>query len=78
MESFVPSNVSAELPPERSAGVPFVDVQYGIRVEVSAEEVATLPEPPPPDGQVVRQVSPVRQKVVAERTVVLAVVFEFG
>lgn len=55
--------VKDELPPERRAGVAPVEVQKGIRLEVSAEEVATLPDPPPPpelEGQVVRQVSAVR------------------
>lgn len=54
-EAFVyPNTFRTELymnpatPPDRRAGVAAVEVQKGIRPDVSGDEVETVPAPPPP------------------------------
>jgi len=43
-------NVNPELPPESKAGIPLVELQNGIYVEVSCEDVAREDEPPEPEA----------------------------
>lgn len=56
--SFVPSQVRFAEPPESNAGVPAVEVQKGIRPDVSADEVATADDPPPEELGVVQVKTP--------------------
>ena len=51
-KSLFPSQVRLDDPPDKSAGVPLVEVQNGTYPVVSEVEVPTVPEPPPPVPQV--------------------------